>query len=289
MLTLANDHLLGLAGDVFDVLTVHKPASIEEGMFLSRIVSKLSPIIGNLIEYRTVSYLNEHDGFAGKGVWKRQDPGFPDAIFDSALNPQPGYEIKAWFPLATEITARFKDSQNAFAEDHINVVLLAWLPEHVLFGRPVIVDVCIVSGKSVALARDTHYHRPPDYIVLEPEDTSARTANLQQTNTNGYKWQGDEAQLIQARAVVSGWGADGIRYVPAPEYQARLKELQSRFPYRLDTNFAKMDRIEHAGIEEFKERVLSHRFGRRTIQEWNTMSQAKDDGIRRQFVRSLGV
>ena len=39
-------------------------------------------------------------------------PGFPDTIFIGPnVTPSPGFEIKAWFPLATEITARFKDSQ----------------------------------------------------------------------------------------------------------------------------------------------------------------------------------
>ena len=51
-----------------------------------------------------------HD-WNGIGEWIRQDPGFPDALFKSSIiQPNPGIEIKAWFPFATEITARFKDS-----------------------------------------------------------------------------------------------------------------------------------------------------------------------------------
>ena len=75
------------------------------------------------------------------------------------------------------ITARFKDSQNHFKDDQTYVCLLAWMPDQLIFGKPHIIDVCVVSGLSVAQARDTHYHNPPDYLVLEPEDTTARTRN----------------------------------------------------------------------------------------------------------------
>jgi hypothetical protein len=34
-------------------------------------------------------------------VTGRQDPSFPDTIFESEL-PKPGIEIKSWFPLAAE-------------------------------------------------------------------------------------------------------------------------------------------------------------------------------------------
>ncbi|WP_218584393.1 hypothetical protein, partial [Pseudomonas sp. FSL R10-2245] len=83
----------------------------------------------------------------------------------------------------TEITGRFKDSQNHFLDDHTYLALIAWLPEFVIFGRPRIIGVSVASGASVASARDSHYHNPPDYLVLEPQDTKARTKNLQQTNT----------------------------------------------------------------------------------------------------------
>ena len=185
IITSASKHLTELSGYVFDVLTITKPASNAAAVNLSKVVSKLSPILGNLIEFNTVDFLNSQSEYGPYGVWQRQDPGFPDAVFLGDIEPIPGFEIKAWFPLATEITARFKDSQNHFSHDQTHVCLLAWLPEKLIYGKPQIIDVCIISGKSIALARDNHYHNPPDYIVLEPEDTSRRTKNLQQTNTNG--------------------------------------------------------------------------------------------------------
>jgi hypothetical protein len=194
VLTSASLHLQDLAGHVFDLLAISKPISPDAAVNLAKVVSKLSPLLGNLIEFNTVEFLNDQPEYKSLGVWKRQDPGFPDAIFEGSISPQPGFEIKAWFPLATEITARFKDSQNHFKDDQTYVCLLAWLPDQLIFGKPQIIDVCVVSGRSVAEARDTHYHNPPDYLMLEPEDTTTRTRNLQQTNTNGYKWQGTPKQ-----------------------------------------------------------------------------------------------
>lgn len=279
----ASRHLQGLSGHVFDLLTVSKPISPAAAVNLSKVVSKLSPLLGNLIEFNTVEFLNDQAEYHGRGEWFRQDPGFPDTIFIGPdITPSPGFEIKAWFPLATEITARFKDSQNHFREDQTNVCMLAWLPDQLIFGKPKIIDVCIVSGGSVAKARDDHYHNPPDYLVLEPEDTTSRTRNLQQTNTNGYKWQGTPAQFAEARALVEGWGQEGRRYKPTPEYQALLRQLINRYPYRLDTNFAKMDRIVHEGIEAFKRRVLGTAFHGLTIGEWSRLLfGSSDDIIRR--------
>ena len=48
-----------------------------------------------------------------------------------------------------------------------------------------------------------------------------------------------------------------------------LRQLINRFPYRLDTNFAKMDRIVHSGIEDFKRRVLSTTVSGVTIAQWS--------------------
>ena len=112
-----------------------------------------------MIEFNTVEFLNDQEEFNGHGVWIRQDPGFPDTIFQG-VEPTPGFEIKAWFPLATEITARFRDSQSYFEHDETYVAMLAWLPERLIYGKPHIVDVCITSGLSVAKARDEHYHNP---------------------------------------------------------------------------------------------------------------------------------
>jgi hypothetical protein len=264
----ASRHLLALKGKVFDIITVSKPTTLEEATNLSKVISKLSPIIGNMIEFHAVELLNEKPEFSPFGKWKRQDPGFPDAIFQGSVTPLPGFEIKAWFPLATEITARFKDSQNHFVDDKTYVALLAWLPQYVLFGKPQIIDVCVVSGLSIAKARDDHYHNPPDYVVVEPGNTDDRTQNLKQTNTSGYKWQGTAVQFAKAQKIVDGWGKNGNKYLPTPAYQERIKQLTNSFPYRLDTNFAKMDRIVHTDTESFKLRIEQTIFNGKSIAEW---------------------
>lgn len=290
VITLGSNYLKGLVGHEFDVLEVTKPVSPEAAVNLAKIISKLSPLVGNLIEFNTCEYLNDQEGFAEFGKWERQDPGFPDTIFSGSVTPTPGFEIKAWFPLATEITARFKDSQNHFSEDQTYVAMLAWLPEFLIFGKPKIIDLVVVSGGSVAKARDDHYHNPPDYLVLEPGDTTKRTSNLQQTNTNGYKFQGTPAQFREAKAVVQGWGDGGSTYLPTTAYQERLLELTNHFPYRLDTNFAKMDRIVHVEIEAFKDRVYKTMFHGRSIGVWNRLLSKGDEGlIQRELAEQFNI
>lgn len=274
---------------MFDVLNVTKPVSVEAAVNLAKIVSKLSPMLGNMIEFNTVEVLNAVESFHPFGKWIRQDPDFPDTILRGSISPTPGFEIKAWFPMATEITARFKDSQNHFGNDNTYVAMLAWLPEHLIYGRPRIIGVCIASGKSVAEARDSHYHDPPDYLVLEPEDTRERTRNLRQTNTNGYKFQGTPKQLREAETLVKTWGKFGRTYKPTQPYQAKLRQLNSKFPYRLDTNYAKMDRIRHAGIEAFKASIGKKEFHGLSVNEWTRILTSEDDSAIRTAVEILDI
>lgn len=290
IIAVASEHLLTLSGHVFDLLTISKPITPDAAVNLSKVVSKLSPLLGNLIEFNSVEFLNDREEFRGLGHWERQDPGFPDTVF-RGVTPTPGFEIKAWFPLATEITARFKDSQNHFADGNTCVCMLAWLPEHIIFGKPYILDVVVVSGASVAQSRDNHYHNPPDYLVLEPEDTKARTRNLQQTNTNGYKLQTTNAtELAEASRIVQSWGDSGRHYRPTADYQHRLRELLGRFTYRLDTNYAKMDRIVHSELEAFKTRVMGTRVHGQTVREWERLFRSKDEArIKKMLLDRLSI
>lgn len=278
VLTLARSAIIGLNGRTLDVLDVKRPPDLEYARHLARVVSKLSPLVGNMLEFFLVSYLNEII-WPGNGKWERQDPGFPDTIFNGPITPKPGIEVKTWFPLATEITARFKDSILRFQQNETDVAVIAWLPEHILYGKPQVINIWIDSAKSLAQARDQHYHNPPNYLVFEPEDTSNRTANLQQTNTNGYIFQGTKQELEEARRLVDSWGTDARVYSPLPEYQKKLRELLARYNYRMETNFAKIDRIRHAGLEEFKTLVLGHTIDGYTIEEWS-YRLLDDDSLR---------
>ena len=279
ILATAESVINSLNGQTLDVLTIAKPPDLEYARHLSRVVSKLSPLLGNMIEFSIVSILNKQDWTGYNGSWDRQDPGFPDTIFNWDKEIKPGIEVKTWFPLATEITARFKDSQSHFTHNQTNVAIVAWLPEYLLFGKPKIIGVFIDSALSFAVARDNHYNNPPDYLVFEPEDTSQRTSNLQQTNVNGYKFQGTDDELEQAEKDILNWGDNPKQYLPTAEYQKRLKELQGSYSYRLDTNFAKIDRIEHEGLESFKTEILNKTLFNSTIDTWAKTNLWSDDGL----------
>lgn len=278
ILNTASERICHLKNRTLDILELSQPKSAQSACQLAKIISKLSPLLGNMIEYTVVDILNELQ-WEHLGQWIRQDPGFPDATFKGEVSPEPGIEIKAWFPLSTEITARFKDSVSHFAQNQINVALIAWLPEFIIYGKPVIIDTMICSASSIATARDLHYHNPPHYLVLEPEDTSLRTCNLQQTNTNGYVFQGDHEEYIQVKREIDSWD-NGYQYSMQLDYQNKIKALIGKYKYRLDTNFAKIDRIQHPDIESFKRRVLNTIYKGKTVKAWiRTLSHADEKTI----------
>jgi len=149
---------------------------------------------------------------------------------------------------------------------------------HCWHGRPLLLDMAIIPGLSLARARDRHYHNPPDYLVIEPEDTARRPGNLQQTNTSGYKFQQDREKLAEAQAIVNAWGRAAKDYRPTLQYQRKLRALMAQYRYRLDTNYAKIDRIAHAGVEAFKESVLSTPLHGLTVREWFGILASGDKG-----------
>src|SRR5437899_870269 len=72
----ATIHLMNLQGHVFDVLNVGQPVSAAAAVNLAKVVSKLSPLVGNLIEFNTTEILNRQPEFHPFGRWVRQDPDF---------------------------------------------------------------------------------------------------------------------------------------------------------------------------------------------------------------------
>jgi hypothetical protein len=263
----ASDRIRELQGHELDVLSLRKPLDADEALGWAKIVSKLSPILGNLFEFEIVRLLNDLDLPPGL-EWVRQDPGFPDAALLGFSDPPPGIEIKAWFPLATEITGRFRESRVRLLDGSVRLAVVCWLPEYVIFGKPVVVGTFVADALSLAEARDTHYFRPPLYLVQEPGDTSQRTVNLQQTITNGFRCQETPQGLAQAQAEVDVWPDSATTYSHETEVQDLVQSLLSRFSYRLDTNFAKIDRIEHEGLETFKAAIMATEYRGKTILDW---------------------
>jgi len=93
ILEIASSKIANLTGRTLDVLELSKPKSTQSACQLAKVVSKLSPLLGNMIEYTVVDILNELK-WDNLGQWVRQDPGFPDATFIGDITPAPGIEIK---------------------------------------------------------------------------------------------------------------------------------------------------------------------------------------------------
>ena len=263
----AAEMLHSTVGEILPSVSISS-LSPDEAVFLGQNISKLSPLVGNLIERRIPLLLAEHQ--SGGGLeWRRQDPDFPDAALFEADSPVgAGFEVKAWFPMATEITGRFRESQNLLAGKDIRVALIAWMLSDVIFGTPQIVGVLVVDAQSVACSRDRHYHNPPDYVCQEPQDTTSRTRNLQQTNVLGFKLQEQtQSRLCTVKQLVAKSPARNEGSETAAG-QALSRELLAAATYRQDSNFAKIDRIDHRAIEEFKAQVLAKQFRERSIREW---------------------
>ncbi len=266
----AERKLKSLAGEEIPALSLNS-LDASEAPFLGQIVSKLSPMIGNLLENRIVNFLNEtrdQDHY-----WVRQDPDFPDALLKatSGIDTGVGFEVKAWYALSTELTGRFRESVNLLAGKNIKVVVVSWMMSHVVYGTPKILDVLVVDALEVAKSRDNHYHKPPDYLINEPNDTTARTRNLQQTNVLGYKWQETDAQKsVKAKKFVQQH-PHAASDPHSPEAQSLVDDLMNTYKYRLDTNFAKIDRIDNPEIEAFKSKVLAMTVRDKTLTEWQKL------------------
>lgn len=57
--------------------------------------------------------------------------------------------------------------------------------------------------------------------------------------------------------------------------------------YRLDTNYAKIDRIGHTEIEAFKNHVLMTSFHGKTIKQWSIILATSDDAKLEDALRTL--
>ena len=58
ILAQASDFIKSFKGHVLNVIDVAKPTDMDYAISLSRVISKLSPMLGNIIEYRLVAAMN---------------------------------------------------------------------------------------------------------------------------------------------------------------------------------------------------------------------------------------
>ncbi|WP_223269870.1 hypothetical protein [Nostoc sp. 'Peltigera membranacea cyanobiont' 213] len=61
VIRLASQYLDNLSGHIFDVLDISKPVTVDAALNLAKVISKLSPLLGNLIEFNTVEFLNKQN------------------------------------------------------------------------------------------------------------------------------------------------------------------------------------------------------------------------------------
>jgi hypothetical protein len=253
-------------GKTLDDITLGEPYSDDHQLLLLNIISKVSSFMGNIFEFRYSKILTEKNSFNGK--WVRNDPDFPDLEFYSDTFPEGniGIEIKAWFPLATEITGRFKESQLHLKNKNIDVVIIAWIPDQLFFGKPKIINCMHVPALEVAQSRDNHYYNPSKYLLEEPVNTENRTRNLQQRNVNGYRLQEDDKMVLgKANEIAEKLS---VAKVYNPNDFKKHNQLRSALPYRLDTNFAKIDRINNQKVEKFKNKTLAMSIKGKKLSEW---------------------
>lgn len=271
----AENRLRSLEDQLIESVTInsHDP---EEATTLALIVSKLSPILGNLFERHITVLL---DGETDHGFrWIRQDPLFPDVLLinEDGSSTNAGIEVKAWYVFATEITARFRESVSLLEGRNIHLALVAWSMSNIIYGTPQVLDMAVIDALSIAQRRDQHYNSPPEYVIIEPEDTTDRTSNLQQSCVSGYRLQESDSQRIEeAKHLVRNHPAKNAP-PHSPEAQELNRALMNQFSYRLDTNFAKLDRIDHPGIEQFKASMMQRVVKGHPISGWPRILKSLD-------------
>lgn len=264
----AREALAVLAARPVDLLTVKSLGPDINAVLIAKNISKLSPFVSTQLENAVIETLTEVPGAEGLS-WQRQDPGFPDAgLTYEGVQTGHGIEAKAWYVCGTEITARFKASQTVLIGKRVYVIVVAWIMSDIIFGTPTILDYELFDAGDVARVRDEHYHRPIQYVVVEPEDTTDRTANLQQANVMGFRLQTTDDARMQAMKVLLG---DRWEHPHTDWSRSMVKVLRQNLDYREETNFGKIDRIDHPGIEAFKARVLAMDYQGRTVSQWTAI------------------
>ena len=69
------------------------------------------------------------------------------------------------------------------------------------------------------------------------------------------------------------------------DFQTKIRELFSKFNYRLDTNYAKIDRIQHPAIENFKSSIMNTEFCGLPISKWSKIIAVPENKENQKLIR----
>lgn len=270
-------------GRTMDVLTVNKCDEDAVVEFLKN-MSKLSSLMSVQIETRALKRVNAlyGDQLPDNAGWVINEriggEKYPDLAFaDFDFQPSsdwvwPGVEIKAWCPFATEMSGRMMKGQSIMQKYPDQLLLVAWLPEHLLYGKPQVIGTWVGDGLEMAKSRDEYWHDPPRSLILEPDFSPDREAHKQHTNVDRYLWDDSDAKLDEAREMARDLDLLGTAYSYEDDYQRRVRQLYSTFTYKKGTNFRKLNRLHHDPLDTFPERIRQNTMIEgKTLAEWNTL------------------
>lgn len=159
---------------------------------------------------------------------------------------------------------------NLLAPRDVHVVLVAWNMDRIIHGQARILGVHVTPAIDLASTRDRKYHQPPTYLCVEPENTADRTRNLRQSNVNGYRLQrATDSELAEAKAFADSSRQAFLNGSHTPQASQATREMMRKWNYRLDTNFAKIERIHEPTIEAFTDEMQGEVLnGGLTVAEW---------------------
>jgi len=246
-------------------------------------MSKLSSLISVQIETKALKRINATygDSLPDNVGWvvneriggeKYPDLAFGDFEFDPGSDwVWPGVEIKAWCPFATAMSGRMMKGQSIMQKYPDQLLLVAWLPEHLLYGKPQVIGTWVGDGLEMAKSRDEYWHDPPRSLILEPDFSPDREAHKQHTNVDRYLWDDSDDKLDEAREMARDLDLLGTTYSYEGDYQRRVRQLYSSFTYKKGTNFRKLNRLHHDPLDTFPERIRQNTtIEGKTLAEWNT-------------------
>lgn len=150
------------------------PAHFHSDTFIEGVnatdVFTLNSALGATIENQVVETLNtirsvwDPDNAYGTYLFVRQPQSFPDVVLknlsDETAKPIMGIELKGWYLLAKEAepSLRFQQTSAACAEADV-IMVVPWVLNSVISGRPRIYSPYIESAKYAAAYRNWHWRQ----------------------------------------------------------------------------------------------------------------------------------